>query len=88
MYSRVDSVTDVCHVQAQLDRMCAWSETWGLKLDPAKCKILTLSLKRNPIIGTYLINGVALERVHVMRDLGVMLDQKLTFAEPCRLYGT
>ena len=74
-------MTDVRSVQAQLDRLCVWSEKWGLKLNPAKCKVLTLSLKRNPILVTYLINGVALEQVQVMRDLGVMLDQKLAFAE-------
>ena len=81
MYRRVDSANDVSYVQAQLDKLCSWSEKWGLKLNPAKCKVLTLTLRRTPVMGTYMISGVALERVVVMRDLGVMLDQKLTFGD-------
>ena len=81
MYRRIDSSVDVLYVQDQLDRLCSWSEKWGLKLNPAKCKVLTLTLRRAPIIGVYTIDGVALERVQVMRDLGIMLDQKLTFGE-------
>ena len=79
MYKRVDSTVDVRDVQAQLDKLCHWSEKWGLKLNPAKCKVLTLTLRRIPVVGTYRIGGVALESVQVIRDLGVMLDQRLTF---------
>ena len=62
-----------------LDRLCRWSESWGLSLNPSKCKILTLSLRRSPVVSTYSIDGTAIERVTVMRDLGVLLDEKLTF---------
>ena len=46
-----------------------------------KCKVLSLSLRRNLTIGMYTVDGVTLERVSVMRDLGVFLDEKLTFAD-------
>ena len=81
MYRWVDSVDDVRYVQTQLDRLCRWSEKWGLKLNPSKCKVLSLTLRRAPVIGSYVVGGVELERVTVMRDLGIMLDQKLTFGE-------
>ena len=81
MYRRIDSMVDVRHLQVQLDRLVCWSERWGLKLNPAKCKVLTLTLRRNLVIGTYKIGDVALERVQVMRDLGIMLDQGLTFGD-------
>lgn len=81
LYCRVDSDGDVSHLQHQLDALCEWSEAWGLTLNPLKCKVLTLSLRRKPIVGTYTIGGVALERVPVMKDLGVFLDEKLTFAD-------
>ena len=43
--------------------------------------MLTLTLRRNLVIGTNKIGDVALERVQVMRDLGIMLDQGLTFGD-------
>ena len=79
LYRRVDQRSDTAHLQADLDRLHCWSKSWGLTLNPVKCKVLTLSLRRSPVIGTYLIDGTAIERVSVMRDLGVLLDEKLTF---------
>ena len=79
LYRRVDSCADTALLQADLDRLCRWSESWGLSLNPSKCKILTLSLRRSPVVSTYSIDGTAIERVTVMRDLGVLLDEKLTF---------
>ena len=79
LYHRADRSTDTAFLQADLDRLCIWSRSWGLSLNPTKCKVLTLSLRRSPVIGTYSIDGTAIEKVTVMRDLGVMLDEKLTF---------
>ena len=81
IYRRIDSMSDVSHVQTELDKLCDWSEKWGLKLNPAKCKVLTLTLRRAPVVASYVVGGTLLERVQVMRDLGVLLDQKLTFGE-------
>ena len=81
MYGRVDSDADVRSMQHQLDSLCQWSATWGLTLNAAKCKVLSLTLKRLPVTATYTIGGIELERVRVMRDLGVLIDEKLTFAD-------
>ena len=81
LYCKVDSDADVRFMQGQIDSLCRWSATWGLSLNPTKCKVLTLTLRREPVRGTYAIGGVELERVTVMRDLGVLLDEKLTFAD-------
>ena len=55
---------------------------WGLSLNPSKCKALSLSLRRTPVQNTYIymLSGEILERVSEMRDLGVILDEKLTFS--------
>ena len=46
-----------------------------------KYKVSTLSLRRKLIVGTYAIYRVALERVPVMEDLGVFIDEKLISAD-------
>ena len=43
MYRRVDSMVDAQYMQAQLDKSYSWSEKRGLQLNPAKCRVLTLS---------------------------------------------
>ena len=75
----LDSSRDVCAVQADIDSLFQWSEEWQLKLNPAKCKVLTLTPRTKPVIGVYTIGREELERVQEMRDLGVLIDKKLTF---------
>ena len=64
--------------------MQCWSAKWGLSLNPAKCKALTVTLRRAPVRilvrTTYRINSIPLEDVDEMRDLGVIIDSKLSFA--------
>ena len=43
--------------------------------------MLSLTLRRAPVIGSYVLGGVDLKRVKVMRDLGIMIDQRLTFRD-------
>ena len=38
-----------------------------------------MSLKKSPIVTTYFVGNTALEHVDTIRDLGVILDKKLTF---------
>ena len=50
-----------------------------MKLKPAKCKVMSVTLRTKPVIGVYTIGTMDLERVHEMRDLGELIDEKLTF---------
>ena len=54
-------------------------ETWKLSLNATKCKTMSVTLKRNPVQYSYAVRGTMLERLDKMRDLGVILDSKLTF---------
>ena len=55
-------------------------QTWKLKLNPQKCFIISYTLKTHPVIVDYHIFNVSLHRRTEARDLGVILDDKLTFA--------
>ena len=81
LYHRIKTQTDCDFLQRQLDALCHWSQLWGMSLNPGKCKVLTLSLRRERVTVGYDVGGVTLERVSAMRDLGVILDEKLTFAD-------
>ena len=44
IYSKVDSTADADFLQRQLDNLNRWSEQWRLALNPAKCKVLTITM--------------------------------------------
>ena len=79
LYKRIGSSSDIYHLQEDLDRLSRWSERWKLALNPAKCKHFRMTLRTKPVNGTMKINGTCLDYVSEIRDLGVILDQKLTF---------
>ena len=79
LFRKVDSAADVNELQADIDKLCEWSDKWKLTLNASKCKTLTLTLRTKPVLGNYLIDNSELERVSEMRDLGVIIDAKLTF---------
>ena len=79
IYRRITCAADADLLQADLQRLCRWSETWKLSLNPAKCKSFRMTLKTKPILTTYFVKNTALEHVNSIQDLGVTLDTKLTF---------
>ena len=79
IYRRITCAADADLLQADLRRLRRWSETWKLSLNPAKCKSFRMTLKTKPITATYFVKNTALEHVNSIRDLGVILDTKLTF---------
>ena len=76
---RVHACDDAVALQNDLNKFCIWSATWKLQLNPTKCKVMTFTLRTKPVTFDYAIHGIALDRVSVMRDLGVLMDSKLTF---------
>ena len=80
LYSRVTCTEDAVLLQADLSRLAEWSEIWKLKLNPQKCFIISYTLKTRPLVFNYHILNTSLQRKTEARDLGVILDAKLTFA--------
>ena len=79
IYRKITCTDDTDLLQEDLNRLCKWSQVWKLTLNPTKCKSFRMSLKKSPIVRTYFVGNTALEHVDTIRDLGVILDQKLTF---------
>ena len=66
-------------LQSDIDSLVRWSCAWKLRLNPAKCHVISFTLRTSPILATYTVDGVTLERYTQVRDLGVILDSKLNF---------
>lgn len=79
LYYRIRNASDAKMLQADLDRLVQWSTTWRLDLNASKCNHLSITLKRVPVLTSYNVRGEVLKEVDAIRDLGVIIDRKLTF---------
>ena len=81
IYRKISCQHDSVLLQNDLVSLLHWSKTWKLELNASKCKQFTMTLKTKAFSTSYMIGNTALEHVDKIRDLGVILDKKLTFGD-------
>jgi len=82
LYKHLLNIQDHQFHQSGLNAMQAWSDKWFLKLNINKCK--TAFYGRNLSDYKYYLSSTELERVDVIKDLGVVFDSDLTFVSHCK----
>ena len=76
----IDSGDDAVELQQSLDKMLEWSHDWGLKINASKCNALHLSKDTKTVHNKYFMKGgEPLETVEFEKDLGVYMDEKMSF---------
>uniref|UniRef100_A0A182IKG2 Uncharacterized protein n=1 Tax=Anopheles atroparvus TaxID=41427 RepID=A0A182IKG2_ANOAO len=73
----------------------AWCVASGLVLCVAKCCVISFGRSRDKLLHNYCLGGLPLPRVTVVKDLGVWLDDRLSFGAhldsvvegACRMLG-
>ena len=68
---------DRSDLQEDLDNLQNWASTWKMKFNADKCKVLHIG-NQNPQY-EYRMCDTCLEDVREEKDLGVIVDEKLTF---------
>ena len=83
VYRDIKSKSDCQALQNDLDRLVAWSHTWGMEFNVSKCNVMTVTLKnkKNRIDHTYKMSGENLKRSNSEKYLGVTLNNKLEWGE-------
>lgn len=66
-------------LQSQLDKFTLWVQRLCLRLNLAKCHVMTFSRRHNPTFYSYHINGSPLERVFINKNLGIHFTPSLNF---------
>lgn len=81
LFLRVCSIADCSFLQAQIDAFANWCILNRLSVNPAKCSVISFSRKKRTIIYSYNLLGTPIQRVHCIKDLGVLLDAKLSYSQ-------
>ena len=79
IFRKVTCRADADILQEDLNRLCKWSRTWKLNLNPLKCKSFRMTLKRFPIYNTYCVENTALEHVGNHSGPGCDFGSKVNF---------
>lgn len=83
LYSDLSSDSGSTNLQQTLDNLVSWSSLWQLSINISKCNILSLQRghQRNSTIhNQYHIAGTTLTHCSCSTDLGVLIDNNLTYS--------
>jgi len=78
-FKEITCENDCILLQNDINSMYQWSKTWQMNFNPSKCKVLSITRQHNPCSFQYEMNGTPLEHVGSFKDLGVIIDQTLSF---------
>ena len=90
LYKRTDNTNGASDLQRDLDKLYEWSSKWLLKFHPEKCKVVSLGNRPSEDIPTLCLytqhpNGtlekVTLQETTSEKDIGVYIDNKLSFRD-------
>lgn len=79
LFKIIRTYNDCLELQEDINRVTEWCRVNYMKLNVAKCKIMTVSRKKANVVFNYTIDNEPLERVNMIKDLGVYIDNELQF---------
>lgn len=75
LFSEVSTKSNVIKLQSDIDKLAQWVNTWQLKFNEDKCKVLHFG-SNNPK-EKYQLNNIDLESSRFEKDLGVLISDDL-----------
>lgn len=76
----IRSHADVHGLQSDINKLLEWCEENKLYFNLEKCAVMTMKRTETFIEATYRLGDFTIRRVNELRDLGILVDSKMTFA--------
>ena len=77
----IEEANNAEELQKELSSLESWTQTWKMKFNETKCKVLHMGRKNSR--HNYTINSHTLEKTESERDIGVIIAQNLKPADQC-----
>lgn len=77
VYTKVSTPDDSESLQHDIDSLHEWSDSWQLPFNATKCKVMHIGHNNNE--ASYHMGNTQLETTKAEKDLGVLVDDKLSF---------
>lgn len=81
LYYVISNPQDAVYLQQQLSCFAEWCNINRMILNAAKCSVISFGRKRSPYLHNYVLSGTTLKREYTVKDLGILLDSKLSFKD-------
>lgn len=85
LFSVITSILDSQILQRDLDHLYNWSVKNCLPLNSEKCQFISFFKSKHMLNYAYSVDGVNLKRLGEIKDLGIILDERLTFKSNLRM---
>ena len=82
LFREISSTADSDVLQTDIDCMDDWSDDWQMQYHPNKCHVMKLGkhpTELGDLFNRYELSGQPLDTVEYEKDLGVIMDVKLSF---------
>jgi hypothetical protein len=79
IYNNILNDNDIVLLQNNITNLSTWCYKNNMSLNVTKCKVITFSRKRQPVLNPYHIEGSPISRATIINDLGVIFDEELRF---------
>lgn len=79
LFRIVDTGLDTSGLQNDIDALLAWCSANRMTLNINKCKTISFHRRTSPVLFSYNIRGLPLERVTSIRDLGIIFHSQVKF---------
>ena len=76
---QIKNISDCDQLQNDIDSLSKWSKKWEMDFNVSKCKLISITRKRKPIVYDYTLFGQKMEHVSEILDLGVNITNSVCF---------
>lgn len=81
LYKSISTVYDCELLQEDLAKVVEWCRRNNMSLNVDKCAVMSTTHSRDKVLFPYTVENEVLKRVAIKKDLGIIIDDKLSFRD-------